>query len=107
MLYVVAFIVPAMLVLLSIPMVLGKVPPNRLYGFRTPKTLSSPDVWYPANKVSGVLMIIAGALSMVVNAVFLAVADWPEHMLLGWMCVSLIGPLLLGLAGSFIYLRRL
>lgn len=107
MLYVVAYVVPVVLILLSIPMVLGKVPPNKLYGFRTPKTLSSPDVWYPANKVSGVLMILAGALSIVVNSILLAVADRPDHTLLGWMSVSLIAPLLLGLVGSFIYLRRL
>ena len=34
--------VPLLILLLSVPMILGKVPPNGVYGFRTPKTLSSP-----------------------------------------------------------------
>jgi hypothetical protein len=58
-------------------------------------------------KVSGLLMMIAGALSIVVNSLLLAVAHWPAPTLLRWMSLSLIAPLLLSLAGSFIYLRRL
>jgi uncharacterized membrane protein len=29
------------------------VPPNPLYGFRTPATLQDPSVWYPVNRVAG------------------------------------------------------
>ena len=38
-------VIPVVLIALSIPLIPGKVPPNGLYGFRTPKTLSSRDVW--------------------------------------------------------------
>jgi len=54
-----------LIVLLAIPMILRKLRPNRIYGFRTRKTLSSPDVWYPANRAAGFAMIVAG-LSMIV-----------------------------------------
>ena len=37
----------------SVPLALGKVPPNRLYGFRTPRTLADDRVWYPVNRVAG------------------------------------------------------
>jgi hypothetical protein len=45
------------------PLELLIVPPNRLYGFRTPTTLSSPDAWYPINLATGLALIVAGALA--------------------------------------------
>jgi hypothetical protein len=50
-----------LIVLLAVPMVAGWLRPNRIYGFRTRKTLSSPDIWYPANRAAGKGMIVAGA----------------------------------------------
>ena len=41
------------LAVLSVPMTLRRVPPNPIYGFRTRLTLSSPDIWYPANAFAG------------------------------------------------------
>jgi uncharacterized membrane protein len=57
---------------LGIPLALRKIPPNSLYGFRTPKTLSRPDVWYAANHSMGVDLTIAGAIiavAAVINAI--------------------------------------
>jgi len=40
------FIVPAVLIaLLSVPLILGLVPPNRFYGVRTRKTLAGDQIW--------------------------------------------------------------
>ena len=48
----------------------GVVPPNRLYGFRTPTTLASPDVWYPANLLMGWYMLGSQVLAIAsLNAV--------------------------------------
>jgi len=106
--YFVAYIVPAIVILVSIPLVLGKVSPNGMYGFRTPKTLSSPDIWYPANRAAGWFMIAAGILAACLNSVLLLMAaDWPERTLFNRMSASAVGWLLLSLAASFIYLRRL
>src|SRR5215469_2057215 len=55
---------PLLLILLSVPMVMGRVPPNALYGFRTLKTLSSPQIWYEANRRAGVNLIIGANLTM-------------------------------------------
>jgi len=46
---------------IGIPLALGKVRPNPWYGFRTAKTLSSTSIWYAANHVAGIDLIIAGA----------------------------------------------
>jgi uncharacterized membrane protein len=48
------------LIAASIPLILEKVGPNRYYGFRTPKTLSSPEIWYAANRIAGRDLVIAG-----------------------------------------------
>jgi uncharacterized membrane protein len=56
---VTAFI-PLLIVLLSIPLILQRVPRNPIYGFRTPYTLSSDVVWYRANRICGVALTIAG-----------------------------------------------
>lgn len=65
--FVLAYGVPILVIVMSVPMILGKVPPNGFYGFRTSKILSSPDIWYPANRVSGWFMTAAGVLTLVFN----------------------------------------
>jgi uncharacterized membrane protein len=45
---------------LGIPLLLGEFRPNAWYGCRTQKTVSSEEVWYPVNRVTGRYMIISG-----------------------------------------------
>ena len=47
---------------LSIPLIQERVPPNSFYGFRTVKSLSDPKIWYAINRMSGIDLLIAGAL---------------------------------------------
>jgi len=49
----------------SIPLMRNQIPPNRYYGFRTPKTLSNPEIWYEVNRISGKDMFLAGALIII------------------------------------------
>ena len=73
-LYVVLFVViGALFVALGIPLKNDRVPPNRFYGFRTPRTLTDENVWYPVNRVLGVDMIRGGIAIMAVSLVLLAV----------------------------------
>ena len=58
-----------LLIGVSIPLALGKVPPNWLYGFRTRKTMSSPEIWYPANRALGRDGIVAGIVVTIASAV--------------------------------------
>ena len=46
---------------LSIPFILGKIPPNAVAGFRTAKTMSNPGVWYEANRIMGWDLLWAGS----------------------------------------------
>lgn len=49
-----------LLVALGVPLAMGKVPPNPLYGFRTPATQADPALWYPVNVRTGGDLIGAG-----------------------------------------------
>jgi uncharacterized membrane protein len=41
-----------------------RVPPNPVFGIRTPRTLACPDAWRRANRVGGRWMMGAGAVTM-------------------------------------------
>ena len=49
-----------LLVLLAIPLILRRVPPNPLYGLRVPATYKDDQVWYDANAASGRDFVIFG-----------------------------------------------
>ena len=46
---------------LALPHILGRVPPNYWYGFRTPRTLNSASLWYAANRYAGWRLLASGA----------------------------------------------
>ncbi|MEM8779113.1 MAG: SdpI family protein [Cyanobacteria bacterium P01_G01_bin.49] len=50
---------------ISIPLVLEKVPRNRWYGFRVPKTFSSERIWYAANRVAGYDLLWSGIVIVI------------------------------------------
>jgi hypothetical protein len=49
-----------LLAVLSVPMIMGKIPPNGLYGFRVKKTMENPEIWYPINAYSGKWLLATG-----------------------------------------------
>lgn len=53
------FCIPVVAVLYALPLVFGWVGPNRFYGFRHPKTRANPKLWYAANRIAGIYLIVA------------------------------------------------
>ena len=51
------FIPSALIAFFSLPLIFGWIPRQSFYGVRTPKTLSSDDIWYPANRFAGVVLL--------------------------------------------------
>jgi uncharacterized membrane protein len=49
-----------LLMALAVPLIMGKIPPNGLYGFRVKKTMENPDIWYPVNTYAGKWLLVAG-----------------------------------------------
>jgi len=58
---------------LGLPLFLGKVSPNGLYGMRTAKTMSNPEIWYAANRSTGIDLMGAGAVILLTAIVVLAI----------------------------------
>ena len=49
---------------LALPLILGRVPPNYWYGFRTSKTLRSAKLWRAANHYAGWCLLATGAATV-------------------------------------------
>jgi uncharacterized membrane protein len=92
----------------GIPLALRRVPPNVLYGFRTPRTLSDPNIWYAANYVTGIDLIIAGfAIILVAIALYiLRVTSFPSLRLTLWSFAVFVGALLIVAVDSFWFIYR-
>ena len=106
--YLIGCVVPLVIVVLSIPMILDRVPPNGAYGFRTPKTLSSEDVWYAANRAAGWFMLAASVMSICFNlALWWTFPEWSLNRTVMWMTGGNMILLSMSLLASFIYLGRL
>ena len=55
-------VVGLVLIGVSIPLIMRKVPPNSFYGCRTRKTLSNSRIWYEANHIAGIDFCIGGVV---------------------------------------------
>ncbi|HEV7486217.1 MAG TPA: SdpI family protein [Thermoanaerobaculia bacterium] len=57
------FGIPALIFfIVAIPLAIGVIPRNRLYGFRTRRTLADDAVWYRVNRAAGFGIMIASAI---------------------------------------------
>jgi hypothetical protein len=65
-LYGLMVVLPPLTLAISIPLIFGLVRPNRWYGVRTRKTLSSPQLWYRANRVGGICLTVATLAALAV-----------------------------------------
>jgi hypothetical protein len=53
-----------LLAILSLPLIMGKIPPNGLYGFRVKKTMENPDIWFKVNTYSGKWLLVVGIMTI-------------------------------------------
>jgi uncharacterized membrane protein len=52
---------PILATLYSLPLAFGWVAPNAMYGFRNRRTRSNRTLWYRANRIAGIAIIVAMA----------------------------------------------
>jgi hypothetical protein len=96
-----------LLVGLSIPLILCKVPPNAWYGFRTRLTLENPGIWYPVNAWASRRLCALGAALVVVALVGLLVPEVVAPWYAPTFATSLIAAVSLILVGGIRCARRL
>ncbi len=88
-----------LLILMALPLLLKKVPPNEWYGLRVPATLQNQQVWYAANTWMAKRMIVVGVV-IILGGVM--VTRLPLNLALQgilWSAVVLIGVLVFAIGG--------
>jgi hypothetical protein len=105
------FLICALFVVLSIPLILQIVPPNHHYGLKTRETLSNKDVWYRENKKAGYMMLIFSIISMAeVLVTYWILCLFPEIFLIFknvlHLFVVLLAPNAVIILVCFAYVRR-
>lgn len=85
-------IVTGLLVIaISIPLVLGKVSMNRIYGIRFKKSYASNELWYKINAHGGKLLII-WSVPLILSGIACFFIDFQHRPMLGSVmaCMPLI-----------------
>jgi len=103
------FLIPDILILLvSIPLVLGVIPRNRVYGIRPSKTLSDDKVWYPANRFGGWALIISCVFYLGLSG-FVPYDRHSQDIFSVWTVhfAGFLLPLAAGVALTLLYVRKL
>ncbi|MGF1452438.1 MAG: hypothetical protein ACFB21_10240 [Opitutales bacterium] len=94
---------------LCLPLALGKVAPNALYGFRFGSLTAPPERWYAINRFGAQRMIFWSGLLAAsgLTAILYAALAGPGARLLCWCLPWLPLVLLLPAAQAYLYARRL
>jgi uncharacterized membrane protein len=96
-----------LLVALGLPLYQRRIPPNRLYGVRVPRTLRDEDVWYEVNQRAGRDTAIVGALFLVCYVgVQLFATSWDPAIRTLVPVVVLIISLIAQTILLFVFMRR-
>lgn len=93
------FFIPALIILvIALPLIVGIIPPNRIYGIRTVETLSDKKLWEQVNRYAGWTMLASSLVYLSVAALFPSViagetdfGRWVVHL------VAFAGPLAVSL----------
>jgi hypothetical protein len=67
-------LVSCSVILVSLPLVQGKVKPNGFYGIRIQKAFESESLWFQVNSVGGSILIYYSLVSIIVSSVLMVSA---------------------------------
>lgn len=106
---IISFIFPSLLFIgTSIPLIINKIPPNCLYGFRMKKTILNKEIWYKANQYGGRCILSSGLITLIGCIVLLL-----NKNILSFDIINIYGlglflmPLMVSLAATLIYIKKL
>jgi hypothetical protein len=73
------------LIVLSVPLILRWIPPNRFFGLRIPPTCANPSVWYDANALHGRHLMVLGLAMVGLEFVLPLSMRTPVLATIGWV----------------------
>lgn len=80
----------------ALPMALGRLRPNHWYGYRTPASLASKDVWDQTNRTAGRWLLAVGALVIVATLTLRLLEVDPATSALSTTALLMLGVLTAG-----------
>ena len=92
-------------VILAVPLMLRKVGPNVVYGYRTRATMNDKTLWYEANAHFGRGLLIGSVISGVAALVIWMMR--PPDALIPLLVVVLVVPALIAAIATARHIRRL
>lgn len=93
---------------LAVPLYLGRVPRNAWYGMRIPKTMASDHAWYLANRYLGRMLLRAGSCALLGSLALMQAAPYLSMDALAWLGLAVtVGPLAAAILASLLYTRDL
>lgn len=98
-----------LVLIVALPLAIRKVPPNNVYGFRTPKTMSDRKIWFDANAYAGKAMCVAAIAMFSFAGVVrgLAATGIPKNGIIAIGISVEILPVLVASWATFQYLKKL
>jgi uncharacterized membrane protein len=99
--------VDVLIALISIPLILRKVPRNWVYGVRTPATLKSDEIWYPANEYGGKALLVSSVISAIGVLILVNVDGIPPKSILNFSIACMAGPPLVAVVFILRYVGKL
>jgi len=87
------------LIALSVPLILRRVPPNPVYGLRVAATYKDRQVWYDANAASGRDMFVLGVALSLLSVVLPVLGVRDMMYAIAWCVASGGGAVLVGTLG--------
>ena len=101
-------IIAIIFIIISIPLILEKIQPNNYYGFRTKKTFQSEEIWYKANKFSGIALFISSLVTLfssIISLIYLKKISIVKSFLIFHLICWI--PLSISILISFLYIYNL
>ncbi len=95
-------------IIMGIPLLLQRIKPNAIYGFRTPKTRSSDEIWYKVNKYVGRDFLIAGIIVTICSLFLLVCKSGLSVIEISWIGILILTiPLAAIVTRGLVYLQKL
>lgn len=103
------FFVPASIILLlAVPLILGLIPPNKIYGVRTAETLADKRLWYQANRYGGWTFFISSLIYLGIAGIFPSAAGSDTDMRRwGFHLAAFVSPIIISFFLIRNYIKRL
>lgn len=97
-------VVDTIVIVGALPLCLGSVEPNQVYGVRFSESFTSGTNWYRINRYGGTALLVWGFSALLVSLVVLVPSRVPQRLRL-WL--ALLYPMSIGVPVLFTYLYAL